>query len=173
MLASACAELFTSWEAHSSRIAARRDGLGKRLRELYEKWDHLSGEARGWCEDEMQNVEIQLAALEPVDLDGRYRSCLADLQRIALVVNRTRRESPSRRKGVLVRQLIERIELTFEYSQHGQQTRSRLVSAGFIPLVRAAEAEVRLATAPGPAFSAQGLEHLIARLLAHSCSVPE
>ena len=45
------------------RVAKEQDGLRKRLRGLYEKWDRLEGETRAWCEQEMKTVQTQLAAL--------------------------------------------------------------------------------------------------------------
>jgi hypothetical protein len=132
----------------AKRAKESKDGLTRRLEDLYRKWDRMEGQAREWCEQEMRDVQGQLQSLEPVDLGKQYREALADLSRVALVVNKTRREAPSRRKGELVRSLIERIECSFEYYQHGGGTRSRLVSARFIPLIEAPEAEVRLASAP-------------------------
>jgi len=79
------------------------------------------------------------------------------LSKLAPVINKTRREAPSRLKSELVRSIIEWIECTFQYRQRGEQTRSRLVSARFVPLIQAPEAtvdltgvraRVRLASAP-------------------------
>jgi DNA invertase Pin-like site-specific DNA recombinase len=133
----------------TGQLRERKDGLTKRLEDLYLKWDRMEGVAREWCEREMREVQTELSALQPVDLAQQYREALAELSKMALVINKTRREVPSRRKGQLVRSMIERIECMFEYQQCGQQTRSRLVSARFVPLIQAPEATLRLPTPPG------------------------
>jgi hypothetical protein len=108
----------------------------------------MEGQAREWCEQEMREVQAQLKSLGRVDLAKQYRDALGELSKLALVIGKTRREAPSRRKGELVRGLIERIECTFEYHQCGSQTRSRLVSVRFVPLVQAPEATLRPESAP-------------------------
>jgi hypothetical protein len=106
----------------------------------------------------MREVQAELKALEPVDLAQQYRGALAELSKLALVINKTRREGPSRRKSELVRSVIERIECTFEYYQWGNVTRSRLMSARFVPLVQAPESTVAVAGAGDGLRLASALE---------------
>jgi hypothetical protein len=67
---------------------------------------------------------------------------------LARLINKTRLEAPSRRKGELLPDMIERKRCAFDNRECGQQTRSRLASVRFVPLIQAPEATLRLASAP-------------------------
>jgi len=96
------------YEYRSQHLQVRRSELAVKLRGLYEKWDQLTGLPRQWCQEEMERVESELAAIsKPVNLSEQYQEAIRELTRTALGVSRARMASGLRNKAEAVRKLLE------------------------------------------------------------------
>jgi hypothetical protein len=160
-------------------LREQREQLVARMRTLYDKWDGLPNEtARRWCREEMDSIQAKLDNLDQtLSLPRKHNEVLAELVAVQRAVSRARRESRNRQRAELVRGLLERIEVSFDYRRHGRQERSVWREIRFVPRDRLeprtyTNAPFSNENPPGLILSAQGLDGLVARLLAYEYPIP-
>lgn len=126
--------------ATAGRTRARLGEIEARLRSLVATWSEMpTAYAKTLCSEEITRLEGERAGLEEgaTNLGTEVRELFAALVGLQGRVRAARQGADLERKSRLVRSVIERIELEFSYSTHGQQVRSHLVRATVVPLIDA------------------------------------
>ena len=126
--------------ATAGRARERVAAIDGRLKALVATWSELPGQrAKELCSEEIARLEGERAAMEEgaTDLGSEVRELFATLGGLHAKVRAARAGADLERKSRLVRGIVERVELEFSYSTHGQQVRSHLVRATVVPLIDA------------------------------------
>jgi DNA invertase Pin-like site-specific DNA recombinase len=119
----------------SKEDKAKRSELEKELDRLSAKYDDIPSETiREKIKAQMAEAEAQLDRLKQVpELSQNYRRLQADLWKPFKTIAKFRKESNVRHKADLIRKLLDRIEVSYTYSQHGKQERSTWSEIRFVP----------------------------------------